>query len=101
MLGQGKGGAGDRFRQAKACGQTLHQAGFARTEGALQQHQARRVQSGGEGAAEGLGGLGISQDMAFGSSVHHDLRVAGWSAGLGGDDQSGPDPGQRWLRSPL
>ena len=40
MLSQGKGGASDGFMDAQACGNPLHQRGFAGAEGAAQQQDA-------------------------------------------------------------
>jgi hypothetical protein len=39
VLGEGEGGAGDRFLDAQAGRQTLHQRGFASAKRALQQQQ--------------------------------------------------------------
>ena len=41
MLGQGKGGAGNRLGDAQAGGEALHQAGLAGPEVALQQQGER------------------------------------------------------------
>ena len=64
MLGQGKGGAGDRFVDAQAGGQPLHQAGFAGPQVAVQQQGAGGGQPGCQLPTEGQGGGGVGEVKA-------------------------------------
>ena len=62
VLGQGKGGAGNRLVDAQAGGEALHQAGLAGAEVALQQQGERRGQPlPGQLTPQSPGGLHIRQ----------------------------------------
>ena len=64
VLGQGKGGAGDRLVDAEAPGQALHQAGFAGTEITEQQQDAAWGQLPSQFVPQGLGG-GCIRELAL------------------------------------
>ena len=57
VLGQGEGGAGDRFADAAGQGQTLHQRGLACPQGTLQQQNRALGQASCQLPPEGASGL--------------------------------------------
>ena len=69
VLGQSKGGAGDRFADAQTRCQALHQAGFAGPKIPDQQQEAAGCQLLGQLPAKGQGGGGIAEPPMEGT-VH-------------------------------
>ncbi len=63
VLGQGEAGAGDRLRDAQGLGQSLHQAGLAGSQLALQQQQGRGccLEQNGELLPQAAGGGQVGQ----------------------------------------